>query len=194
MPPIARKINSPVTYGDYLSWTGEERYELIEGLPVNMGPAPMRKHQALSREIFARLHAAVSSRENSPCELYYAPFDVRLPEHNEADEDVTTVVQPDILLVCDPSKLDDRGCRGAPDLVIEILSPGTMSYDLKIKRNLYEKHGIREYWIVHPEEKIILVYRLENGIYGKGEVYETGEDLPVWVLPGLSLPMNEIFE
>jgi hypothetical protein len=95
----------------------------------------------------------------SECKVYFAPFDVRLPEYDEADDFVNTVVQPDISVICNKDKLDDKGCRGAPDLIMEILSPSTASRDLQIKKNLYEKHGVKEYWIVHPGDKIVIVYR-----------------------------------
>jgi Uma2 family endonuclease len=101
-----------------------------------------------------------------------APFDVRLAEADEADDEISTVVQPDILVVCDPDKLDDRGCRGAPDWVIEVISPGSAAHDRIRKLALYEHHGVREYWIVHPIDRILTIYELQDDEYGKPTEYE----------------------
>ena len=142
MGPLALNLQETYTYGDYLRWDDGERWELIDGVAYNMTPAPNRRHQAILRELSYQFTAFLAGK---PCEVYFSPFDVRLPEHNEKDEEVTTVVQPDLVVICDPDKLDDRGCRGAPDLVNEILSPSTSRKDMKTKLELYEKRGVREY-------------------------------------------------
>ena len=147
MPNLARKLGGRFTYGDYRSWSEEDRWELIDGVAYDMTPAPARIHADLSMALLKQLLAYF---EGKPCKVYYAPFDVRLPEGNEPDDEIETVVQPDLLVVCDDKKLDDKGCRGAPDLVIEILSPATASKDCILKRALYEKHGVREFWLVDP--------------------------------------------
>lgn len=107
-----------------------------------------------------------------PCRVYIAPFDVRLPSDNEADDDVSTVVQPDISVICDRAKLDEKGCRGAPDWVVEVISPNTVAHDQITKRDLYEVHQVREFWLVHPIDRLVTVYRLTDGRYGKPDVHE----------------------
>ena len=123
------------TYEDYLLWSDEERWELIDGVPYNMTPAPSRVHQGISMELSRQIANHLAGKM---CKIYAAPFDVRLPKSDEEEEQIETVVQPDLVVVCDGNKLDERGCKGAPDLIIEILSPYTAGKDMKIKRNLYE--------------------------------------------------------
>ena len=127
---------------------------------------------------------------------YYAPFDVRLPKDNETDDDkIYDVVQPDICVVCDLSKLDRRGCIGAPDLMVEILSPSSLNHDCKTKLNLYEKHGVREYWIVDPHRKTVLVYLLQaDEKYSSGIKYEYHEKAPVHIFEGLEINLKKLFE
>jgi len=157
------------TYAEYLAWPEEARYELIDGLAYAMDPAPLRQHQRIVLEMARQIAAAV---DGGPCEVNIAPFDVRLPRAHEGDELIDTVVQPDIVVVCDRSKLDDRGCRGAPDWLVEVLSPGSAAHDQVRKLFLYERHGVREYWLVHPADEIVTVYRLENGVCGRPLVQE----------------------
>jgi Uma2 family endonuclease len=153
------------TYGDYLEWSGEHGQELIDGVAyVREPPAPSRYHQEILRELFGQVWTAL---EGKPCHVYVAPFDVRLPKNNETDEQVETVVQPDLLIVCDRKKLDDRGVRGAPDWVVEVLSPGTSNYDLTKKVPLYERAGVPEVWLVHPTDRTLTIYILkDDGRYG----------------------------
>lgn len=180
------------TYKDYLNWPNEERWELINGIPYNMTPAPTRKHQKILGELFAAIHDYLKNEE---CEVYIAPFDVRLLTDNIVDEDITNVVQPDVSVVCDPSKLDDKGCKGSPDLIIEIVSPSTLKKDLKEKFYLYEKAGVKEYWIVYPDEKTIVAYILnEDGKYGRPEVYSEEDTIKVKVLEFLEIDLNDIFK
>ena len=138
------------TYGDYLTWDDAQRYELIDGSIYVMSPAPGRRHQEVAGEFHRQLANYLLEKE---CAVYIAPFDVRLPEREKRDEDIATVVQPDLVIVCDDNKLDERGCKGAPDLVIEIISPGSAGRDRKTKRELYQKHGVLEYWIVDGTSK-----------------------------------------
>lgn len=192
MGPLANKLDPTYTYGDYLTWDDDERWELIDGVPYNMTPAPRRGHQKIAGVIFRKIGNFL---ENKPCEVYIAPFDVRLPHADEANNDITTVVQPDIVVVCDTDKLDDAGCKGAPDLVVEILSPSTARKDMKEKFNLYENRGVREYWIVNPEAKTIMVFTLDQtGSYGRPSVYAGEEKLPAMVLAGFELELTSIFE
>lgn len=186
--PLERKT---YRYADYLRWPEGTRVELIRGVPHAMAPAPSRRHQRVLGELFAHFSSFLRGKG---CEVYAAPFDVRLPEGDEADEETMTVVQPDITLVCDPSKLDDRGCKGAPDLVVEVISPSSIKLDLTVKKALYERAGVKEYWIVYPAEKIILVHLLnEEGKYESLETYSEGDTVSVRVLPGLSIEAGSIF-
>jgi Uma2 family endonuclease len=168
------------TYADYITRPDEMHYELIDGCAYAMGPAPVRRHQEVAGEIFRQIADAL---EGSPCRPYIAPFDVRLPRTNEADDLVDTVVQPDISVICDKAKLDERGCRGAPDWVIEVLSPRTVSHDQIVKRALYERAGVREFWLVHPMDSVVTIYLLENGAYGKPAVQELIGTTAATILP-----------
>lgn len=191
MSNLAIKPNEKYTYADYKTWNDDERCEIINGVIYNMSPAPRRLHQKVSGNIFAKIHNYL---ENKPCEVYDAPFDVRLPLTKEgSDFDIDTVVQPDIVVICDKSKLDDAGCIGAPDIVIEIISESTASKDLKIKFNLYEKSGVKEYWIVFPDEKVIQIFKLKNGEYGKPEVYGIDDKIEVKYLGNLVIDLKEAF-
>jgi Uma2 family endonuclease len=177
------------TYADYLKWTEGQRWELIDGVAYSMSPAPSVQHQRVSRELQGQLHAKL---RGGPCELFAAPFDVRLPEGSEADDEVETVVQPDLVVICDPKKLDQAGCRGAPDLVIEILSPTTAYRDQTEKLRLYERHGVRELWIVNPDVETVFVYRLgADALYPKPEVYRSGEVVGLSAVEGISIDLTE---
>ena len=187
------------TYADYAAWPDEERWELIDGVPWNMSPAPGRSHQQVLGTIFRRVAAITDS---GPCETYVAPFDVRLVEpagerHWDADEppddSVTTVVQPDISVFCRPEVLDERGAHGAPDLIIEILSPSTSYKDQSTKLALYERHRVREYWIVNPDAAWVMVYRLGDGErYGKPDYYTAGESAVSDVLGGARIALDDV--
>lgn len=186
-----RNQHNKYTYKDYLNWPDEERWEIIEGIPYDMSPAPSRKHQKISGELFAAMHSYLKDKA---CEVYSAPFDVRLYTDNANDEEIMNVVQPDITLVCDLSKLDDRGCKGSPDLIVEIVSSSTLKKDLKEKFYLYERAGVKEYWIVYPDEKTIVSYVLnENGKYGRPEVYSEEDNIKVGVLESLEIKLTDIF-
>lgn len=179
-------------YSDYVTWPEDVRCELIEGEVFDMSAAPNRYHQGFLIELAAQLHEF--TREGA-CETYPAPFDVRLPEAGESANESSTVVQPDISVVCDESKLDDAGCVGAPDLLVEIISPSTASKDQLRKRRLYERHGVREFWIVHPVDRLIRVYRLgADGSYGADEVYDATMTVESKVLAGFSFAVGDIFD
>lgn len=186
------------TYADYLTWLDNKRRELLDGFVHLMSPAPTLTHAQVSRQIFLPLGNYIE-KNNGKCQVFIAPFDVRLPKSGEtANDKIYTVVQPDICIVCDESKLDMRGCLGAPDMIVEILSPSTQKYDLNDKFNIYEASGVKEYWVVSPKEKAVNVFILQdNGKYDEGSVYdELGgkKDVPVQTLPGLTLTLNDIFE
>lgn len=179
------------TYRDYLGWPDATRWELIEGAAHAMTPAPSRAHQRILVALAGQLYAYL---EGKPCQLYVAPFDVRLPRGTEPDDEVDTVVQPDLVVVCDRSKLDDRGCRGAPDLAIEILSPTTAARDHIDKLALYEKHGVREYWLVHPTDRLVMVYRQgEDGRFGLPSVHAGDQRVPVGIFGDLLLDLPRVF-
>jgi Uma2 family endonuclease len=148
----SKNQNELYTYRDYLTWPEEERWELIDGLPF-LQATPSRIHQKVSGELFAQIHNYLKGK---PCEVYHAPFCVRLPKDGEQNEDeVKTVVEPDIAVICDRSKLDSKGCKGSPDLIIEIVSQTSAKRDKLEKFNKYESAGVKEYWIVEPDEKLM---------------------------------------
>ena len=187
-------LNGTYTYADYLKWSFEERLELIKGKIFKMSPAPARKHQNISTNIGGTIYQYL---RKTPCKLYSAPFDVRLSplkktaKHNQ----IVTVVQPDICVICDLDKLDDRGCVGAPDLIIEILSPGNSKKELKEKYEVYEENGVREYWIVDPTEQAIFIYTLnEQGQFIGLKPLTVDETLTSTVLPGFQMPVSDVFE
>ena len=168
------------TYSDYLQWDNEKRLELIEGTIVDMTPAPSRLHQEILLELGRQFANYLLGKT---CKVYVTPFDVRLPWQDESTEETRTVVQPDLVVVCDPKKLDQRGCEGAPDLVIEILSPTTAKHDLIVKLRIYERARVKEYWVVHPTDQTLMVFALRNEEYGKPKVYAFPDQVPVDVLP-----------
>ena len=157
-------LKGSYTYADYLLWQFNERVELIKGKIFKMSPAPNRYHQDVSWILSRKIDLFF---RKSTCKMYAAPFDVRLINFKESTEDnqVTSVVQPDLCVICDANKLDEKGCIGAPDLIIEILSPGNSKREMDVKFDLYQENGVAEYWIVNPMEKNIYVYVLENERY-----------------------------
>jgi len=196
--PLPAYNRDTYTYSDYLQWPQEERWELIEGVPYNMSPAPSRRHQGIAAELSRQIANFLTGKS---CEVYFAPFDVRLPEvstedmhHADDDDEITTVVQPDIVVICDPDKLDDRGCLGAPDFIVEILSPSTAAKDQIKKVSWYEKSGVKEYWIIHPTDRLVTVRVLdEHGKYGIPAIYEGKGKLQVKTLPELEVDLDAIF-
>lgn len=173
---------------DVLNW--EEDVELIDGVPIMLA-TPARVHQRISMDLTTQLNNYLAGKK---CEVYAAPFAVRLFEKgSDSPHDVDTMVEPDISVICDPEKLDDIGCKGAPDLIIEILSPSTRRHDLLTKFNLYLRAGVREYWIVDPASKDVQVFLLEDGHYFRKD-YGTAEDtIKVNVLENCRLDLSKIF-
>lgn len=187
MPMQQRRYN----YGDYLKWSEGERVELIDGHPYAMTPAPSRIHQEILLSLGTEFASYLRGKK---CRAYIAPFDVRLPKGVERDEDTDTVVQPDLSVICDPDKLDDKGCRGAPDLVVEIISPGSLKHDMTVKKNVYEFSGVKQYWLVYPLEKIVMVYTLgEDGRYNDGDAYGKEDAIEVGVLDSFTLQLERVF-
>jgi Uma2 family endonuclease len=180
------------TYADYVKWQFKERLELIRGKIFRMSPAPNTIHQQVLMKIGYEFYAFLKGKT---CSSFVAPFDVRLPVKNKKkDNEIYTVVQPDVFIVCDESKIDARGCCGAPDLVIEILSPGNSKKEVRLKFELYEEAGVKEYWIISPAEENLVVFILnDNGEYGKIKMYTGGDVLTTTILPGYKINVNEIF-
>lgn len=179
------------TYADYLKWKFEERLELFRGRIFKLS-APNTKHQQVSRNLFVPVVTALKGKK---CQAFSAPFDVRLPVKNrKKDNEINTVVQPDICVICDETKIDSRGCCGAPDLVVEILSPGNSHKEIKLKFELYEEAGVKEYWIVYPEEESLAVFILnENGRYDGAALYAGKDTIESKAIPGLIVNTKEIF-
>ncbi|HMQ50323.1 MAG TPA: Uma2 family endonuclease [Saprospiraceae bacterium] len=181
--------NGTYTYADYLLWQFEERVELLRG-KIRQMSAPSRRHQEISGKI---QYALMTALLKSPCKLYNAPFDVRLTRIRN-DKEVKTVVQPDLCVICDLSKLDDRGCNGAPDLIIEILSPGNSRTEMKDKFELYQEAGVLEYWIVSPIEKTIQIWTLnEQGIFFSLQPKMEGDIVTTPIIPNLEMDVSEVF-
>ena len=168
--------------------------ELMNGF-IHFMSAPMRAHARVSQKLNRVIDSFIEKKKDK-CHVYYAPFDVRLPKNNETEDDkIYNVVQPDICVICDLSKLDDKGCLGAPDLIVEVLSPSTLKNDWVYKFNLYEIAGVREYWIVDPKEKTVNVFLLQsNGRYDSGTVYECNQKAPVRIFEGLEIDLKKLFE
>lgn len=178
------------TLADVLAWEEQERMELINGYPVMMAP-PSRAHQGIVSQLNRQIANYLQGKK---CSVYPAPFAVRLfEEKRDRPEDVDTMVEPDITVVCDPAKLDDIGCRGAPDLVMEILSPSTQRHDRLTKFNLYQQAGVREYWIVDPVSRSVQVFLLEDGRYSAKDFGTAGETVRVNVLEDCVIDLSQVF-
>ncbi len=178
------------TYADLLEWDDAVRYELYAGLPVALA-SPSGIHQRISGELYLQLGNYLRGKK---CRAYYAPLDVRLFEADgDHPEDVETVVQPDLMVVCDPSKVDRRGVHGAPDLVIEIVSDSSRRLDRLTKRNLYQRAGVREYWIVDPEACVVSVYTLSDGVYRTASAYGADASIRVGILDDCTIDLSLVF-
>lgn len=186
---LALRDNEHHTYGDYLSWAEDARYELIDGVAYLMAPAPLVAHQEFVGEIYRQVANALRGK---PCRAFIAPVDVCLPKGDEADEKIDTVVQPDVLVVCDEAKIGERGVRGAPDWVVEVLSPATAAHDQIVKRRIYERAGVGEYWLVHPTDRVLTIYRLESGAFGVPDLRLLEGETPVSVLAGVAVAWDEL--
>jgi len=178
------EYNKLYTYADYITWPDDERWEIIEGIPIKMD-SPTVQHQAIAGELHLQLGNYLKGKK---CNAYFAPFDVRL----NAETTDNTVVQPDLLVICDESIMMKTGCKGAPDMVIEILSPSTSHKDKSLKFNAYQKAGVREFWIVDPDDKLTITHILDNGRYYI-KIYQETEKAPVHILPGFEIDLKEIF-
>ena len=199
MQSMQGEAHKRYTYADFMKWDDGNRYELVDGMlymdgqvfagipgrTTMMAPPPSRRHQAISGEIHNQLYNFLKGK---PCDVYAAPFGVRLNAKNRDD----SVLQPDIVVVCDRAKLDDRGCNGAPDMVIEILSPATSRHDRIVKFNKYLQAGVREYWIVDPMDRAVSVHVLKNGEYVTSGYGDSGQ-VAAHVLDGFHLSLPDVF-
>ncbi|MFO7823417.1 MAG: Uma2 family endonuclease [Cyclobacterium sp.] len=180
------------SYADYLTWQMDEVVELIKGkIFKKAAAAPKRIHQKVSGELFLRLGNFMRGKK---CQVYSAPFDVRFTRSSKEDKKIYDVVQPDICVICDLEKLDDRGCIGAPDLIVEILSPGNSKTELRHKFELYEANGVQEYWIIHAETRDLLIYSLIDGNYVPSRLLTSGDVVESKVIEGFILDLEEFFE
>ncbi|NII83595.1 MULTISPECIES: Uma2 family endonuclease [unclassified Pedobacter] len=196
LPPIKTlnevDFSAIYSYADYMRFEFEERLEIIKGHLFKMSPVPSRIHQGISANIFAPIYNILKGK---PCRVYSAPFDVRLAKKSVNDKEVFTVVQPDIVVVCDPAKLDNRGCIGAPDIVIEILSPGNNKKELINKYEVYEEAGVKEYWIISPSHKTFFRYILDdNGKFQPTKLLTEGEEVTTAIMLGFKLVLDEVFQ
>lgn len=183
--------NEHYTYADYLKWDGDERFELINGKAVMMA-GPSFTHQDILGEIYAQLRVFLKDK---PCKAIVAPFDVRLfAKADDKSSNIDTVVQPDIFVVCDRNKIDERGIKGAPDMVIEILSPSNFRHDRIVKLNLYNQAGVREYWIVDPTNKSVQVFLPDkDGKLWIHEEYYPSDIAKVNILEGCTIDLSTVF-
>ncbi|MBC7654536.1 MAG: Uma2 family endonuclease [Oligoflexus sp.] len=185
-------LDKTYSYADYLQWQFDERLELIKGKIFKMTPAPNRSHQDVSINLTSKLYNFLN---NDKCKVYSAPFDVRLPKKSISDKEVYNVLQPDICVICDLSKLDDKGCIGAPDIVVEILSPGNSKKEMSNKFDVYQESGVKEYWIISPIEKTLTNYILhEDGLFYANRPFIEDDLFTTVILPGFEMKMAEIFE
>jgi Uma2 family endonuclease len=181
-------LTKQYTYADYLTWRFRERVELIMGKIFRMSPAPSSEHQ----QIVSALHGNIYQYlRNKDCRVFPSPYDVVLPSRSEAPD---TVVQPDITVICDLSKITERGCMGAPDLVVEVVSKSSVRKDLHEKYTLYEQCGIEEYWMVLPTERSLIIFSLdETGVYQAAKPLTRGDKVVSRVLTGMEIELDEIF-
>ncbi len=183
-------LTKTYTYADYLKWTFEDRLELIKGYIFKMSH-PLEIHQRILGKVGSVIYNYLKGKT---WVSYFAPFDVRLTQNSSNDEDVITVVQPNICIICDLKKIDKKGCLGAPDIVVEILSPGNNKTELQNKYEVYEEAGVKEYWIIQPEGKTFFKYVLdENGQYQSTKLLTLGDEVTSTILPGFILNLDEVF-
>ena len=181
-------LTKQYSYSDYLLWQFQERVELIKGFILKMSPAPSMIHQRISNNLSFELNNYFKRKS---CDVFVAPFDVRLPIPSAIKD--STVVQPDLCIICDESKLDAKGCNGTPDLMIEIISPNNSKHDVHTKFNLYQESGVKEYWIIEPNDKIILVYSLVNDEFIGLKPQVVGEKLKSPLFPELNIAIEDVF-
>lgn len=178
------------TFADYLSWDENERVEIINGEAIIAQAAPSPVHQEVAYQIARQIGNYL---EGKRCKVYPAPFAVCL-NSDKSDDEADIVVEPDISIVCDMSKINEHGCKGAPDMIAEVVSPSTARRDRMVKLNLYEQAGVKEYWIVDPVEQSIQVYLMDNGRYRVADYYAKEDIAKVHVLDGCFVELSKVFE
>lgn len=178
------------SFADYLTWDEGERIELIGGEVVYMPPAPSRKHQQILRDLSTAFSLFLRDKK---CEVFFAPFDVRLFSTGKRDDEVDNVVQPDLTVICNPDILDDKGCNGTPDMIIEILSPSSVKLDRWQKYLLYEKAGVKEYWIVDPINESVEVHLKEGAEFKLDGVFTKNDTVSVNILVGFDIELKQVF-
>ncbi len=186
-------LDKSYTYADYLNWAFDETVELIKGKIFKMSPAPNTYHQEISYNLLLKIGYFFGHKE---CKVFHAPFDVRLPlpPNRIKDEEIQTVVQPDISIICDLEKLDEKGCLGAPDWIIEIASPSTSKKDRRDKFEVYQHSGVREYWMVFPQEEYVLAYTLnEEEKYVGRPPFNKEDKISPALFPNLVISLEDIF-
>ncbi len=194
---IQNAVNEPVaeygreyTYADYLKFQFEEMVELIRGKIHKMSPAPRVVHQVISSNLEFEIQSYLKKKK---CKMFHAPIDVVLPIENKKRNKATTVVQPDICVICNTFIIEDKAIFGVPNWIIEILSPHTAAKDQGVKYDVYEEAGVSEYWIVSPEYETVEVFLLENGKYAKKFVLDKSEKVKPFTLPDLEIDLSEVF-
>jgi Uma2 family endonuclease len=181
-------LTKTYNYSDYLLWKFEERVELIKGFILKMSPAPSTKHQTVSQNLSGCFY---ENFKRKPCSVFVAPFDVRLTIKSAKKD--TTVIQPDLCIICDDTKLDEKGCNGTPDLIVEIISPNNSKHDIHTKFNLYKEAGVLEYWIIEPYDKLLLVYTLKDNEYIGLPPQTDGENIKSPLFPELNIALEDVF-
>ncbi len=181
-------LTKTYNYSDYLLWEFKERVELIKGFIIKMSPAPSLGHQRVSQNLSGCFY---ENLKRKPCSVFVAPFDVRLPIKSAKKD--TTVVQPDLCIICDENKLDEKGCNGTPDLMVEIISPNNSKHDINTKFNLYKEAGVLEYWIIEPYDKLLLVYTLKDEEYIGLPPQTEGENIKSPLFPELNIALEDVF-
>lgn len=186
-------LTKTYSYADYVTWKLNERVELLKGLIIKMSPAPSSQHQSISMNLAGIIFQHLKGKN---CKVFSAPFDVRLINKRKSttDKEITTVVQPDLCIICDLKKVDERGCLGSPDLIIEIVSKGNTKKELENKFDLYQENGVKEYWVVQPGDETVVVFDLIRGKYQYRKIYSNDGVVPVKVIKGLEIDLKEVFE
>jgi Uma2 family endonuclease len=181
-------LTKSYNYTDYLTWKFQERVEIIRGFILKMSPSPSMIHQTVSNNLTGCFY---ENLKRKPCRVFQAPFDVRLPIKSEKKD--TTIIQPDLCIICDEKKLDKKGCNGAPDLIVEIISPNNSKHDVDTKFKLYQEAGVLEYWLIEPLEKLLLIYTLRNGEYIGLKPLSEDENVSSPLFPDLKIALEDVF-
>jgi len=191
MEALKKLEDKHYTYEDYKNWPDKERWELIDGVAYAMSPSPSLQHQRIVGVLYRYIANYLSGKT---CEVFVSPLDVFLPQHDQDENDIDVVVQPDIVVVCDQKKQTTKGIKGAPDLIIEVVSPASGSRDKVEKLNLYERAGVKEYWIFDPDDSTLMVFRLDSkSRYGRPDTYSRENTVKVGLFGSLEIDLSKVF-